>query len=65
MVKDHVAGVPPESVLNMDSNLLLISWEAYLGGPAQNTPNFQMAPTPKKTYQNCWMYSPDGGPKVS
>jgi hypothetical protein len=25
MVKDHVAGVPPESVLNMDSNLLLIS----------------------------------------
>jgi hypothetical protein len=29
------------------------SLDPSLGGPAQKTPNFQMAPTPKKTFQNC------------
>jgi hypothetical protein len=28
-------------------------YASLVGGPAQKTPNFQMAPTPKKTYQNC------------
>ena len=40
-------------------------WKIYVGGPAQKVPNFQIACMTQKSGQNCCMYSPDGGPKVS